>query len=64
MQFERRTLTVPEAAKIIGVCSKTAYQMVTAGKLPVIRISDKKVVIPIAALDKWLEESVKMPKAQ
>jgi excisionase family DNA binding protein len=61
---ERRTLTVPEAAKIIGVCSKTAYQMVTAGKLPVIRISDRKVVIPKEALEKWLQDSVQWPKAQ
>ena len=60
-ELERKTYTVPEASKIIGVCSKTAYQMVTSGKLPYIRISDKKVVIPKVALEKWLEDSVQWP---
>jgi hypothetical protein len=36
--------------KIIGVCSKVTYQMITTGKLPCIKISVKKVVIPKAAL--------------
>lgn len=62
--MERRTYTVPEAAKIIGVCSKTAYQMVTAGRLPVIRISDRKVVIPKEALERWLADAVQWPQAQ
>lgn len=56
-----RTYTVPEAAEIIGVCNKTAYNMITAGKLPVIRITDKKVVIPKRALDQWLEDAVQWP---
>lgn len=60
-ELERKTYTVPEAAKIIGVCSKLAYQMVTAGKLPCVRISDKKVVIPKVALDQWLIDSVQWP---
>lgn len=60
-QLERKTYTIPEAAEIIGICSKVAYQMVTAGKLPCIRISDKKVVIPKVALDQWLIDSVQWP---
>lgn len=61
IEVECKTYTVPEAAKIIGVCSKTAYQMVTAGKLPCIRISDRKVVIPKAALEQWLIDAVQWP---
>lgn len=64
MELERKTYTVPEASRIIGVCSKIAYQMVTAGKLPCIRISDKKVVIPKDALEKWLADSVQWPKSK
>jgi excisionase family DNA binding protein len=63
-KLERRTLTVPEAAKIIGVCNKTAYQMVTAGKLPVIRVSMRKVVIPKEALEQWLKDSVTWPETK
>jgi len=60
-EVECKTYTVPQAAQIIGVCSKLAYQMVTAGKLPCIRISDKKVVIPKAALEQWLIDAVQWP---
>jgi len=63
-ELERKVYTVPEVARIIGVCSKLAYQMVTAGKLPCIRISDKKVVIPKDALEKWLVDSVQWPEAK
>lgn len=63
-ELERKTYTVPEAAQIIGVCSKLAYQMVTAGRLPCVRISDKKVVIPKVALEKWLVDSVQWPESK
>lgn len=62
IEVECKTYTVSQAAKIIGVCSKTAYQMVTAGKLPCIRISDRKVVIPKAALEQWLIDAVQWPE--
>ncbi|MDO0823510.1 helix-turn-helix domain-containing protein [Desulfosporosinus nitroreducens] len=61
IEVECKTYTVSQAAKIIGVCSKTAYQMVTSGKLPCIRISDRKVVIPKAALEQWLVDAVQWP---
>lgn len=60
-ELERKTYTITEAAKIIGVCSKVASQMVTAGKLPCIRISDRKIVIPKDALDQWLKDAVQWP---
>lgn len=60
-ELERKTYTIKEASQIIGVCSKLASQMVTAGKLPHIRISERKVVIPKEALEKWLIDSVQWP---
>lgn len=63
-KVERLTYTVTEAAEIIGICSKTAYQMVSTGKLPVIRITNDKVVIPKEALYQWLRDAVIWPKTE
>lgn len=61
-KIEKRTYTIPEAAKIIGISRSLAYQLAREGKLPTIKLSTKRTVIPIAALDRWLEESVNKPK--
>jgi excisionase family DNA binding protein len=49
-----KTLTVDEAAKILGVSRVTAYEGVRSGDIPAIRIR-KRWVISRASLDKMLE---------
>ncbi len=50
----RLCVTVPEAAKMLGISRNFAYQLVREGKLPSIRFG-KRILIPIAALEKMLE---------
>jgi len=58
-KFEKRTLTIPEAAQIIGISRSLAYRMAAEGKLPTIKVGKRKNIIPKVALDQWLKESVK-----
>ena len=51
----RLCVTVPEAAEMLGISRNFAYQLVREGKLPSIRFG-KRILIPIAALRKMLEE--------
>lgn len=51
----RLCVTVPEAAEMLGISRNFAYQLVREGKLPSIRFG-KRILIPIAALKKMLEE--------
>ncbi len=51
--MERETLTVEQAAKVLGVGRNTAYQAVRAGELPAIRIG-KRLVVPRQAIDRLL----------
>ena len=44
-------------AKYLGIGLNTAYTMIHSPGFPVVRIA-KRVVIPKALLDKWLEEQV------
>ena len=52
---KRLCVTVPEAAKMLGISRNFCYQLVREGKLPSIRFG-KRILISIAALEKMLEE--------
>ncbi|HUZ48781.1 MAG TPA: helix-turn-helix domain-containing protein [Candidatus Dormibacteraeota bacterium] len=51
---ERATVTVNEAARILGIGRAAAYEGVRAGRIPSIRISPRRIVVPRAALDRLL----------
>lgn len=53
---ERRTLTVEEAARIIGISRTTAYECVRNGAIPSIRYG-RRIVIPRWAIDDPLTSS-------
>ena len=58
MDIEKRLcITVPEAAKMLGISRNFAYDLVKQEKLPVIRFG-KRLLIPRAALEKMLEKGV------
>ena len=50
----RETLTVEEAAKVLGVGRNTAYEAVRRGEIPSIRVG-RRLVVPKAALERMLE---------
>lgn len=51
---ERLCVTVPEAAKMLGISRNFAYELVRRGELPSIRFGNR-ILIPRAALVKRLE---------
>ena len=53
MNQERKTVTVEEAARVIGWSRVKAYEAVKQGVLPAIRFG-RRIVVPVAALDNWL----------
>lgn len=53
--MERQTVTVMEAAAILGISKPFAYALVGRGELPVLRLG-KKLVVPRRALDQMLEQ--------
>ena len=52
---EQLAVSVPEAAKRIGVSRNLAFQMAQRGELPSVRVGRRRIV-PLAALNRWLEE--------
>jgi excisionase family DNA binding protein len=53
---ERQTLTVEEAAALLGIGRNSAYQAVASGQLPVLRIG-RRLLVPRAALERLLADA-------
>jgi len=56
---EKLTMTVKEAAEALGVSRATAYILANTGQIPVIRLGERRLVVPRAALLKMLENPAK-----
>ena len=53
---ETKTVTVPEAAKMLGIGRNLAYEAARAGDLPTLKFG-KRLVVPVAALQRLLERA-------
>jgi len=53
-KVQRLTLTVEEAAWALGISRATAYTLANSGRLPAIRISDRRLIVPRKAIDDLL----------
>lgn len=53
--MEKLTVTVPEMAKLLGISRDTAYQLVKKDGFPAIRISVRRIIIPVSRLYEWLD---------
>ena len=52
----RLVYSIPEAAHALHCSKSLVYDLVKADKLPHVHLSEKRVVIPVAALERYLEE--------
>jgi len=55
MDTQKLTLTVNEAAKMLGIGRQLAYDKVKTGEIPVIKIG-RRLLVPRSALEKLLAE--------
>jgi excisionase family DNA binding protein len=53
---ERLTVSIPEAARILGISRGLAYEMARQKKLPILVFGRRKLV-PLKALDDLLEKT-------
>lgn len=56
MKLPRSTLSVVEAAEILGIGRNSAYEAAGRGEIPVIRIG-RLLRVPRAALERMLDEA-------
>ena len=53
---EKLTVTVDEMAQMLGVSRPVAYQLAHSQGFPSIRVSARRIVVPIDGLKAWLAE--------
>ena len=58
--MQRLTVTVPEAAQLLGVSRMTAYAAVREGSIPSLRIG-RRILVPRGALDRLLAQAIGEP---
>lgn len=47
---------------MLGVNIQTAYSLTKQKGFPAIRVSERRIIIPVDALNKWLNEAAESPK--
>ena len=58
-KVERLVCTIEEAGQMLGISRGTAYMLANTGRLPAIRISDRRIIIPRKAIDDLLASAGK-----
>lgn len=56
MRNEKLTLSVDELAQELGISKPLAYNLIKRNDFPSLRISERRIVIPVDALKLWLNE--------
>jgi excisionase family DNA binding protein len=57
VQASPRFLSVPEAARMLGMSSMTLYRAIAEGKFPAVRIRGR-LIVPMAALEAMIEVAI------
>ena len=59
--IDRQTLTVEEAAALLGIGRNSAYQAIARGEIPVLRVG-RRLLVPRAALERRLADDQAPPE--
>lgn len=55
---ESLTLSVPQAAALLGVSVRTAYNLAKRENFPSFRISENRIVVSRAGLEAWVAAQI------
>ena len=55
MTDKKITVSVEEMAEMVGISRSVAYQIIKEKDFPVVRVSERRLIIPVKSLEKWLE---------
>lgn len=56
---EKAVLRVKELAAYLGIGLNSAYELVRQPGFPAIRIGKRKIIVPIEALENWMNSNTK-----
>lgn len=53
---KKMVLNVEELARVLGVSRPVAYELTRRQGFPAVRVSERRIVIPVEGLRRWLED--------
>ncbi len=53
---EKLTISVDEMASMLGISRPVAYELTKREGFPAVRISERRIIVPVEALKRWLNE--------
>ena len=54
-QTNKLVLDVAELANVLGISKPVAYELIKRRGFPAVRVSERRIVIPVEGLRNWLE---------
>ncbi|MEL7566409.1 MAG: helix-turn-helix domain-containing protein [Dehalobacterium sp.] len=51
---EKIAISVPEVAKALGISRNLAYCLIREGKLPALKLGERRLVVPVKALEEFM----------
>ena len=54
--LEKLTVSVEEMAAMLGISLPIAYELAKRDGFPAVRVSGRRIIIPVEALKRWLNE--------
>lgn len=58
--IEKVTVNVREMAKMLGISVPRAYDLTKRKGFPAIRVSERRIIIPVDGLRRWLDDPSNM----
>ena len=59
MQENKLVLNVEEMAATLGISKPVAYELTRKNGFPAVRVSERRIIIPVDALRRWLESEAR-----
>lgn len=59
--MEKKTYSITEAAKVLGISKSYMYMLVKEQKISVLELGTRKL-IPIALLEQWIQDNIKVKR--
>ena len=61
MENNKLALSIAETAGRLGISKSLCYEMAKCGQLPVLKCGQKRLIVPVKALEAWLITQTKGP---
>jgi excisionase family DNA binding protein len=61
MENEKLALSIKECAGRLGISKSLCYEMARTGQIPVLKCGQKRLLVPVKALELWLATKTAVP---